>query len=157
MYFFPAGDARSHRSSLGSPRGGPGGPGPCSGRPPTRPWPPWPPTASRPPTAPWPPLALQRGHLCGHGLQPINPANHDSAVVHVVEAVELGLVEAELDEEVDTLLLLHIATYATIDGALTSSCRYRRGRVFQRRPSVKLYTKLNIYQIRFEIDVKAVF
>ena len=100
---------------------------------------------------------MQRGYLCGHGLQPINPANHDSAVVHVVEAVKLGLVEAELDEEVDTLLLLHIATYATIDGALTSSCRYRRGRVFQRRPSVILYTKLNIYPIRFEIDVKAVF
>ena len=86
-----------------------------------------------------------------------NPANRDSAVVHVVEAVELGLVEAELDEEVDTPLLLRIAAYVTIDGEVISSCRYLRGRVFQIRPCDKLSTKLNIYRIRFEIDVMAVF
>ena len=88
-----------------------------------------------------------------------NPANRDSAVVHVVEAMELGLVEGELEEEVDTPLLLHIAAYATIDGGhyVFTSCRYRRRRVFQMRPCDKLSAKLNIYPIRFEIDVKAVF
>ena len=129
MYFFPAGHASSHRFPriLVIHRPVPGHRG------------------------------RQRYRVAISAAMTLNPANCDSAVVHVVEAMVLGVVEGELEEEVDTPLLLHIATYATIDGALTSSCRYRRGRVFQRRPSVILYTKLNIYPIRFEIDVKAVF
>ena len=102
MYFFPAGHASSHRFPriLVIHRSVPGHRG------------------------------RQRYRVAISAAMTLNPANCDSAVVHVVEAMELGLVEGELDEEVDTPLLLHIATYATIDGALTSSCRYRRGRSF---------------------------
>ena len=44
----------------------------------------------------------------------LNPANCDSAAIHVVESVELWLVEGEVEEEVDTPLLIHISAYVTI-------------------------------------------
>ena len=86
MYFFPAGHASSHRFPriLVIHRPVPGHRG------------------------------RQRYRVAISAAMTLNPANCDSAAIHVVESVELWLVEGEVEEEVDTPLLIHISAYVTI-------------------------------------------